>query len=87
MYKFICELFLKQHIYTVADKNHFVLWRIGLFRKIPTAKLLPFQELSFVMGLSKESCLLHVECTIYIRARACVCVQVCVCARAIISNE
>ena len=71
-----------------------MLWRIGLFRKIPAAKL-PFQELSFMMGLSKEPCLLHVECSIHIRARAsvCVCVQVCarvfvcVCARAIISNE
>jgi len=86
VYVFLCtnvfvNYFLNQHVYTVAGKkNLFVLWRIGLFRKIPAAKLLPFQELSFVMGLSKESCLLHVECSIYIYSRACVrvCVQVCV---------
>jgi len=65
-----------------------VLWRIGLFRKIPAAKLIPFRELSFVMGLNKESWLLRVECSVHIRALACVrvcasmCVYVCVCVRA-----
>jgi hypothetical protein len=62
-----------------------MLWRIGLFRKIPAEKFLPFQELSFVVGLNKESCLLHIECNIYRYINARACVYVCVCA--IISNE
>jgi len=79
----------------VADKKIFSCYGASVCLEKFLPQNLSFQELSFVMGLSKESCLLHVECSIYIyiyiRVNACVCVQVCVCVcvcvRAIISNE
>lgn len=90
-YVFLCThlfvIFFNPHIYILwqkkkgEKKESFVLCASVFFRKIPATKLLPFQELSSVMGLNKESCLLHVKCSIHVRARACVCVCASMCVR------
>jgi hypothetical protein len=62
-------------------RNSLLLWRIAWFREIPAAKLLPFREFSFLVGLNKESCLLHVRCSIhiYVYTSVCRCVYICGC--------